>query len=358
MTTFHIETLPIPDSADDPDFVAAVAIENAHRNHVLGAAAAPYTPAEVLPSLQEQQYDTKRLAVARVGEKVVGVVIMVWPNDPEGKVTGFELNVAPEFRNQGIGSALLQVVENQAREVNKPVLQVGVLHEPFPDSDMLTPPTGFGAVPMADPGARFLQKHGYTLEQVYRVSVVDLPVPEDILANYEAEAWRKAGDDYRIHVWTGDSPEQWRADLANLVSRLPTDAPSGNLEVDTEPWDAERIRQSDERRRKAGRVLLTAVVEYIPTGELVAFNGISISGQDRSRPAQQGITLVLKEHRGHRLGMLTKVANIRQLMAESPTTPFIITDNAEENRPMLDVNEAVGFRPVAYEGAWQKILTQ
>jgi hypothetical protein len=88
----------------------------------------------------------------------------------------------------------------------------------------------------------------------------------------------------------------------------------------------------------------------------VAFNGVSVSETDRTRPAQQGVTLVLKEHRGHRLGMLVKVANIRQLMKESPTTPFILTDNAEENRPMLDVNEAVGFEAIAYEGAWQKVL--
>ncbi len=100
-----------------------------------------------------------------------------------------------------------------------------------------------------------------------------------------------------------------------------------------------------------------AAVEHIPSGQLVAFNGLSVP-EDRARPVDQGVTLVLKEHRGHRLGMAVKIANIEQLQAFSPSSPFIMTGNAEENRPMLDVNEAVGFVPAGYVGAWKKTLPE
>ena len=63
---------------------------------------------------------------------------------------------------------------------------------------------------------------------------------------------------------------------------------------------------------------------------------------------------MLREHRGHRLGMLLKIANLQLLQEAAPGHPSVLTWNAEENRPMLGVNEAVGFVPIGYEGAWAK----
>jgi hypothetical protein len=72
----------------------------------------------------------------------------------------------------------------------------------------------------------------------------------------------------------------------------------------------------------------------------------------------QGDTIVLREHRGHRLGMLLKLANLDHLQRLAPGHPSVTTYNAEENRHMLSVNEDVGFVAWGYEGAWQKELKQ
>jgi hypothetical protein len=77
---------------------------------------------------------------------------------------------------------------------------------------------------------------------------------------------------------------------------------------------------------------------------------------DVTRPAGQWDTIVRREDRGHRLGMLLKLANLAALEEQMPGHPSVLTWNAEENRPMLGVNEAIGFTVRGYEGAWRKDL--
>ena len=100
-----------------------------------------------------------------------------------------------------------------------------------------------------------------------------------------------------------------------------------------------------------------AVALHRPTGAVVALSELT---RERSNPqglVGQSDTIVLPEHRGHRLGMLTKAANLIQVREAAPDAEAILTWNAEENRHMLDVNEALGFYPFLVEGAFQRLLS-
>jgi RimJ/RimL family protein N-acetyltransferase len=60
----------------------------------------------------------------------------------------------------------------------------------------------------------------------------------------------------------------------------------------------------------------------------------------------QMLTAVTREHRGHRLGLLVKIAMLELLAAEEPQVERIETFNAESNGHMIAVNEALGYTVV------------
>jgi GNAT superfamily N-acetyltransferase len=353
-----IEEIAIPASVDDPafaDYSRFIDVGNANRKHIFGTTLLDRVPAKVMAFHQDQTYFQQRLYAARRGGQITGTAIVGHMGQEPSPVAWLAVTVHPNDRRQGIGTALASYVEQRAREAGYTTFQTFAAHTAAAGGPRLASPTGYGDLPANDPGVRFLQRRGYRLEQIARFSFLDLPVDPDVLAERRAAAEMKAGPDYRVVTCVDATPDAWIDDIALLNTRMSTDAPHANMEMDTTPWDAARVRAEEEVLARSGRRTLTAAIEHIPTGKLVAFSQLAIP-KVRTRPVDQGATLVLTEHRGHRLGMLVKVANIQALARVSPESPVIHTDNAEENRPMLDVNEAVGFRAIGYGGAWKKTL--
>ncbi len=217
---------------------------------------------------------------------------------------------------------------------------------------MLVPRTGWGRVP-AIALSDLLEARGYDLEQVERNSEFDLHADPAPLRRALDEAQTFAGADYRVLQWMLPTPPEFRDGFAAVLARLSTDAPSGDMDFVAEEWDADRVVRREAQLTGAGQAVSVVAVEHVPSGELVAYNELLISA-DRSGVTHQFGTLVSKEHRGHRLGMIVKCANLLRWRELMPASSVVSTFNAEENRPMLSINEAIGFVPVSYAGAWQK----
>jgi GNAT superfamily N-acetyltransferase len=341
-------------------FRDATAVRNAVEAAELGTRELAYSASELLPEWLDP-YTTRRLLVARVDGQIVGRAVyetIAGDTAPEAWAT---LDVLDDYRRLGIGGALLDRVEGIARAAGYRVVQGYQLTRARPETqagttvEMVPSPTGFGGIPRASAGAQFALSRGYVLEQVERYSRLPLPLDPAVLTAELATAEDKAGPDYRIVTWQGRTPEQWLDDIALLAQRMNTDAPNAGLDVTEEKWDAERVRAEDDRNESSPRTLLTAAAEHIPTGHLVAFTELSVPG-DYDRSVAQLDTLVLREHRGHNLGMVVKAANLQQLEQNHPGYPSVTTFNAEENRHMLRVNEALGFVAEGYEGAWRTTL--
>lgn len=355
MRPFTISAVQIPASIESPeaaDFIAAMHVRNTVEAHSYGTDEHSFSPAELLPRWLDG-HRKHGLYAAWLDGRIVGrASVDALLEEPDTCWLGVQ--VLPECRRLGIGTALADWIEAAVRAEGRTKL-ITYAVSAIAAGEQVASPTGFGSVPRQNPEVRFLLGRGYTLEQVERASRLALPVDNADLTMRLADATASAGDGYRVHQWSGRIPAQWRADMAVLYTAMSTEEPSAGLNEPESVWTPERIMEAEELEAGDGRTSLFTVAEHVPTGKLCGLTMFSVPGET-TRVVSQEDTLVMPEHRGHRLGTLLKISNLVQLQRDLPGHPAITTFNAEENRPMLDVNEAVGFVATGYEGAWMKTL--
>lgn len=353
----ELRPLTLPTTIDDDDaadFIEMVRVRNIVYEEISGHGDFRLAPQELLPAYAPDPTELRLVWVAVLDGEIVGRVGVDIPLEPGSRVAYWLIELRRAVWGRGIGTAAYDLVERTARAHGRTVLQSWAQH-PEAEGPRISSPTGFGSIPH-DHAARFYLRTGHSLEQVERNSALDLADPQlrrhlDGLLQDATQA--SAG--YRVVQWQLPTPPEFVDGYAWMKSRMATDVPAGMLEFDEETWDADRLRRHERIYLDAGRTMLVTAAQHVDSGDVVAFNELVI-GNDPTQATSQEDTLVLSEHRGHRLGMLVKCAALLTWLDIAPNSPRVLTSNAEENRPMLSINEAIGFAPIAYEGAWKKVL--
>src|SRR5262249_20683728 len=107
-------------------------------------------------------------------------------------------------------------------------------------------------------------------------------------------------------------------------------------------WDRARVRATHERVAEQGLRFYTVAARADRTGQLVAITQLGVDPLDAGSAFQE-LTAVARPHRGHRLGLLVKVAMLELLAAHEPQLTQIVTLTAEDNEHMNAINTALGF---------------
>jgi GNAT superfamily N-acetyltransferase len=266
-----------------------------------------------------------RLVAEQDGVLVGGVETGHRPSRFHPDRYAFDLFVAPEARRRGHGTALYQAAIAALRSRNAMAATGGVKQS------------------MQD-GVEFLTKRGWT--EVRRDWESRLKVGGFDFAKFATADDRIAKDGIRVTTYAEELAKDPEAERKayELTDELRADVPA------TDPPTVETI---DEWRNH-----WVAAPSFIPDAFFVAIAGdgrwLGMSNLERSLEdpsfVWQGLTGTRREARGRGIAMALKLRTVRY--AQGMGVDHIKTWNAQRNRPMLSINEAMGFEK---QPAWLAI---
>ena len=275
------------------------------------------------------------VAVAEViegGAAIVGRASAFLPLQENLEAISVGVFVHPAVRGRGIATALVEEALIPAiRESGRTLVESS--GEIPADADPEDPD---------QPVRRLARRLGITRKNLAVCRALPLPLEESLLDALQAEAEEKLGD-YRVQLWDGEIPEEHLAAYGQLLRQLELDEPDEEVEHDAPEYTPERIRESERRMRAEGTERITAVA-VAPDGSFAGNTEIHLHTSERSTVAWQETTLVMPEHRGHRLGLAMKVATHRLLRERAPQLRSLVTWNSHVNPWMIDINEKLGYR--------------
>jgi GNAT superfamily N-acetyltransferase len=247
--------------------------------------------------------------------------------------------VPPEHRRRGVGTALARQLAVDLRQRGRTSWMCLVSGRRYDQ------PAG-----TLVPGEAFAARLGLTLRQEELQRRLPLPAPRDRLDALTAEAAPKHRD-FRLVRWVNHCPDEYVEPYCRLKTAMVDEMPTGELELEAEAWDEPRLRDMEDIAVAQGRdrYVYAAVA---PDGDMAGHTELVVPTHDPG-VVYQWDTLVLPKHRGHRLGLALKVANLAWVQDEHPERESLRTWNAADNGPMIAVNDAMGFEPVEWEGSWQ-----
>ena len=233
-------------------------------------------------------------------------------------------------RRQGIGTALVRHAAGRAHEEGRVILAA--------DATLGSAGEGFSRALGAQAG----------MPEANRVLHVRA-IADRHLARLRTRA-QAAAAGYSLLSWEGPAPERYTGQVAAL-NQDGEDAPLEDGH-EVKLWDVARVHEAEQRIAGQGLRHYAVAARNDRAGELVALTELEVDPQAPDW-GYQCLTVVARAHRGHRLGLLVKVAMLELLASREPRLERIITGNADVNEHMIAINHELGYQVLDHWLSWE-----
>jgi RimJ/RimL family protein N-acetyltransferase/GNAT superfamily N-acetyltransferase len=269
------------------------------------------------------------LARDDLGEPI-GCYLLRLPEQDNREVGFSNPMVRPDRRRSGMATALLAHCAERVRQAGRYRLR--------------------SFAPDGSAGEAFARAKGAVggIDEIMRTMDVDASLPARLGA-LRADAEPHA-EGYEMLSWQAPTAEEHLSQIAEL-ERVEEDAPRDEG-MEPMAFDEDRIRSIESAMLALSVRYYTVVARHSASGQLVALTRIAVDPETPDWGFQQ-LTSVRREHRGHRLGLLVKIAMLELLAEREPALRHIFTGNAGANEHMIAINEHLGYHVAAVLRSWE-----
>jgi GNAT superfamily N-acetyltransferase len=253
----------------------------------------------------------------------VGVLVVDLPTRDNLHLVWAQVFVHPDHRRRGHGSVIMNELLRITRDAGRSTIWVGTAED--------------------DQSARkFVEGFGFTYaSHDARRRQVLADVDQTEIQSLWRIAYEKAAD-YCLERLRPPLADDVLGELVEVTAAI-NDAPMGDLTYEDEKFDLQRLRNHETALLGRGDRGYRVIARHRSTRE-VGGHTMVVTEPLRPQFGHQADTAVARHHRGHRLGLLLKIDMMRWLAEMEPQLKIIETWNNADNKFMINVNEALGYR--------------
>lgn len=269
----------------------------------------------------------------RATGEIVASALGRWTTLEENKhLLHVELEVLPEHRRRGLGTAMLDRLLDVAEGAGRTML-------------MST------SIDLVDSGERFAAAAGASLGMAQGMNRLVLAGVDRRLVGRWVDEGPARAPGYSLVAVDGRYPDDLVEQVVDVHAVMNT-APRDDLAMEDERPSVEQARELEDTLDAIGLERWFLAARHDATGQLVGWTEVGWIPEIPTVVWQWG-TGVRPEHRGHAIGKWLKAVMLQRILDERPQAVDVRTTNADSNDAMLGINHALGFTKYHTNLYWQ-----